>query len=117
MSFALSLVTGLIASYEYAPTIILIVVSAWLFVLWNYVWGKRDVIWTGILLGIFSAVVCLPIAYVKFVLDVVWQFHSSSRMEQLNPFQLSGVQFLFVAGFPWIFSFFASACQSPFLIL
>ena len=111
--FLFSLLFGIAASLLYAPDSVLFVSGFPLYMVFDsisaYLRTKRlriDMIKAGILFS-YAAVTIAPILYVHYVSTTVWSDMRPARMEQLNPFHVTPIEYIVAVGILYLVSFFA----------
>ncbi len=96
--FPVSIITGILATFVYSPSMILVVASLFLLFI------KKKVYRGAIFLyAIFSL---LPIIYIRYV-SQFWDFNTFSKTEFVVPFRLAPIDYLFAVGIPFFFALFA----------
>ncbi|OGG11946.1 hypothetical protein A2Z00_04015 [Candidatus Gottesmanbacteria bacterium RBG_13_45_10] len=110
-SFIAASLLGFVASNSYAPNMVLILSSFpvyMLFVLLSRGKQKDTIAYLGSRIGIliaYAGIICIPIFYARYVQAIVWNtMRTTTHVEQLNPFRLSVVGYLFAVGLPYILS-------------
>jgi len=111
-SFVISVIFGLISSLEYAPTMVLILGSLLLYILFQLITRKKIKSF-GVMFA-YGIITMVPIWYVRWVTISEWDvYRAISHMEKLNPFTVSfgeylmdlgPVYFLALIGLPRIFA-------------
>jgi hypothetical protein len=127
-SFLAAMTSGIVASYLYAPTIVLFLLGIGSYFLVRTLgqsWQQKKlcIAWGDV--GIFVAYsiwVCLPIVYVRFVVATLWSaFNATNKMEKLYSLHPGVGEYLIIVGIPYVLSLFSfrrvMASRSTFLKL